>query len=135
VGDRERDGARSGRKIEDARVGVARNPLQRELHERLRLGTRHEHRARNTQRQSPEFPDAGEVGDRLAFAAPLRECRERIGLRLRKLVVAVRDQPGALPLHDVREQHLRIDRIEPASRERFPHLHGRVAAYTRIVRP
>jgi hypothetical protein len=35
----------------------------------------------------------------------------------------------------MREQHLPVDRHQPALRERFANPHARVAAYTCMVRP
>ena len=135
VGDRERDGARSRRKIEDARAGIARDDAVR-APPASPSRARHEHRARNVQRQSPEFLGAGEVGDRLAFTAPLRECRGTHRSAWSK--ARRRDERRARRVRAARHgratpAHRRA--ASPLCASASPHVHGRAAAYTYIVRP
>ncbi len=119
-GQRDRAGARA--EIEHAHVALRRQARERELDQRLGLRPRDQHRRRHGERQPPEFADAGQVGDRLAVAAALRERAKRRRIRSR----ASGSSPCATSharsfAQHVREQHLRVERNEARLRERPAH--------------
>ena len=64
---------------------------------------------------------AGEVGDRLAGAAPIAERCERAGLVLRQPIRFMGGEPRAVTPQNVRQQHLRIDGHKAALRQRLAH--------------
>jgi hypothetical protein len=118
VRERERDRAGTGSEVEGARLPVDRHPQECELDQRLGLGPRDQHGRRHAQRQSPELAHAGEIGDGLAVAAALREREECRFLPGGERLVAVRDEPRAVPGERVRHQDLRIEGNEARLRKR-----------------
>ena len=117
--ERERDRARSGPEIEHAQCAIPRQTRERALDQRFRFRSRDQHGRRDAKLHAPEFAPSGQVGDRLAVAAPARE-REKLMRALgRQLIGGVRGQPRTVGAEHVREQHLRIDRRQAALRERL----------------
>jgi hypothetical protein len=77
-----------------------------------------EHGRRHAQRESPEFARPGQIGDRLAVTAALRQPEERVRLLARQRRLRMRDEPTAVAAEHVRKHDLRIDRNESALHER-----------------
>ena len=119
VRDGERDGAGTRAQVEHPRCRIDGQTRQRKFDQGFGFGPGDEHRRRHCERESMEFARAGEIGDRLAFAAACNECRERIQIRRGQRVVRVRNEPGPVTAEHMGEQYLRIQRIESRPRERL----------------
>ena len=109
VGDRQRDRARAGADVEDARSLEAAQVRERPLDDDLRLRPRDQRAAVDRQREPPEAPLAEDVGDGLVPRAAGDELAigGELGLAQRPVEVGVELDPR--PAEHVREQQLGVE--------------------------
>jgi len=107
--------------FEHVRRPGGRQSRERRLDQRFGLRARYEDRGRDDEIEVPERAVPGEIRDRLAVTAALREREESVDVRARQRIGRMRGEPCAIPLQRVREQHLGVDRHQAALREHAAH--------------
>ena len=114
VRDRQCDRARAATEIErrGRRLLVERG--QRQLDQQFRLRARNQNVGSDLELEPEKFATAGEISDWLAVAAAARQHVVGEHLFARERSIAVRCQPRAIAIHDVREQELGLEWNEAA---------------------